>query len=116
MKCDEIVSYIFEKNGLLSKDELINKFPYSECTLERTFNEEVGTSPSQFIRLIRFNFIILEIGQGAESISELRNIYNYYDQLHFERVFKKFLGQSIKSYKNDLNPMLTEALAREYVK
>ncbi|MEO1254491.1 MAG: AraC family transcriptional regulator, partial [Bacteroidota bacterium] len=116
VKCDEIVAYIFEKNGLLSKDELIDKFPYSERTLERMFNEEVGTSPSRFIRLIRFNFIVREIEQGSGPISELINRYNYYDQSHFERDFKKFLGQSIKSYKNDMNPMLTEALAREYVK
>lgn len=116
IKCDEIVAFIFENNGLLTKDELIDRFPYSERTLERMFNEEVGASPSLFIRLIRFNFIVREIEQGNEPISDLIRKYNYYDQSHFERDFKIFLGQSIRSYKNDLNPMLTAALAREYIK
>lgn len=116
VKCDEIVKFIFQRNGLLSKDELIDFFPYSERTLERMFNEEVGAPPSRFIRLVRFNFIIREIEQDNGPISKLINQYNYYDQSHFERDFNIFLGQSIKSYKNDFNPMLTEALAREYVK
>jgi len=116
VRSDEVVDFIFKENGLLSKNKLQETFAYSEKTLERMFSEEVGVPPSRFIRLVRFNFIIREIEQQKKPLSELINRYNYYDHSHFERDFKKFLGQSLKSYKNAFNPLLTEALARTYVK
>jgi AraC-like DNA-binding protein len=42
--------------------------------------------------------------------------YDYYDQSHFEKDFKKFLGQSIKEYRNDNNPLLMNGLSRAYIK
>jgi AraC-like DNA-binding protein len=81
------------------------------------FNKEVGASPYQFICLVRFNFIIRELTENKHnSLEELIQKYNYYDHSHFEKDFKKFLGQSIASYKNDFNPLLSSALAREYNK
>lgn len=113
----EIVDYILSKKGMLSVKELTDKFPYSERNLERLFSKEVGASPYRFICLVRFNFIIRELeNQKHEPLNDLIKKYNYYDQSHFEKDFKKFLGQSIKEYKNEYNPLLTNALARSYLK
>lgn len=116
-KTTPIVNYIFEKRGLLNTDELTKVFPYGKRTIERLFNEEVGTSPYNFICLIRFNYIIRDLQNNKyDSINELTSIYNYYDTSHFEKDFKKFLGQSSKSYHNDYNPLLTNSLSRIYNK
>ena len=113
----EIVAYILNKKGMLPLKELSEVFPYSERTIERIFNKEVGASPYRFICLVRFNYIIREL-QTLEHkpLKELIVDYNYFDQSHFEKDFKKFLGQSLKSYKNEYNPLLTKGLSREYLK
>lgn len=113
----EIVQYIFNKKGMLSVKELSDVFPYSERSIERIFNKEVGASPYHFICLVRFNFIIRELEkEDRKSLKELIEEYDYFDQSHFEKDFKKFLGQSIKEYKNDFNLLLSNGLAREYNK
>lgn len=113
----EIVQYIFNKKGMLPVKELSEVFPYSERSLERMFHKEVGASPYRFICLVRFNYIIRELEKNKyESLTQLVEQYDYYDQSHFEKDFQKFLGQSIKSYKSDNNPLLTNGLARRYIK
>lgn len=113
----EIVQYIFNKKGMLPVKELTDIFPYSERTLERMFHKEVGATPYRFICLVRFNYTIRELQKNEQdSLLELIEQYNYFDQSHFEKDFKKFLGQSLKEYKNENNPLLKNGLARAYIK
>lgn len=113
----EIVQYILNKKGMLPVKELSEIFPYSDRSIERMFYKEVGASPYRFICLVRFNYIIRELENNKhKSLTDLIAQYDYFDQSHFEKDFKKFLGQSIKEYKNDHNPLLTNGLSRTYVK
>lgn len=113
----EIVQYILNKKGMLTVKELSEVFPYSERSLERMFHKEVGSTPFRFICLVRFNYIIRELEKNEhESLADLITQYDYYDQSHFEKDFQKFLGQSIKEYKNDNNSLLTNGLSRAYIK
>jgi AraC-like DNA-binding protein len=117
MKSTPIVDFIYEKKGLLTLKELQEHVPYSERTLERLFKKEVGASPYRFMCLVRFNYVIREIECKPEiPVSNLIAQYNYYDHSHFEKDFQKFLGQSVTSYKNEFNPLLTHALARKFLK
>ncbi len=117
LKSAAVVEYIYENKGMLSIDELTEEFACSDRTLERLFKKEVGASPYRFICLVRFNYVIREIENNPDiPISDLIATYNYYDHSHFEKDFKKFLGQSVTHYKNHFNPLLTQALARKYVK
>lgn len=113
----EIVQYILKKKGMLATKELAEVFPYSERSIERMFNKEVGATPYRFICLVRFNYIIRELEQNMHtSLTGLITQYDYYDHSHFEKDFQKFLGQSIKDYKNDNNSLLSNGLSRMYVK
>ncbi|QTE24338.1 helix-turn-helix domain-containing protein [Polaribacter cellanae] len=113
----EIVQYILDKKGMLAVKELSDFFPYTERSIERMFKKEVGASPYRFICLVRFNYIIRELEKKEhKSLSKLIADYDYYDQSHFEKDFQKFLGQSIRDYKNDYNPLLTNGLSRAYIK
>lgn len=112
-----IINHIYNCKGLLSVSELSRKFPFSERSIERMFNKEVGASPYRFICLVRFNYIIRELEKNEhDTLENLIQQYNYYDHSHFEKDFKKFLGQSSNMYKNDFNPLLSSALARAYNK
>lgn len=113
-----LVDFILTNKGLLTIQDLLDHGNLSERTAERLFHKEVGTTPYRFICLVRFNYIIREIEKNNDivPIVDLIEQYNYYDQSHFEKDFKKFLGQSIKTYKNEYNPLLTNGLARKYTK
>lgn len=110
-----IVNFIIQKKGMLAVDELTKKFPFSGRSLERVFSKEVGASPYRFICLVRFNYVIRELEKSDETpLQELIYLYNYFDHSHFEKDFKKFLGQSVKNYRNEKNPLLTNGLNRIY--
>ncbi len=111
----EIVTYIYERNGLLNLEDLLEAFPQSKRTLERLFSTWVGVPPYRFIKLVRFNFIIRELMEETKPLPQLIADYNYYDHSHFEKDFKNFMGQSIREYNNVFNPLLTGALERAYV-
>ncbi len=111
----EIVTFIYQQNGLLNLEDLLDQFPQSKRTLERLFRTWVGIPPYRFIKLVRFNFIIRDFLEGSKPLAQLIADYNYYDHSHFEKDFRKFMGQSIREYNNIFNPLLTEALNRAYI-
>lgn len=113
----KVVDYILDKKGMLSLQQVLDKFHYSDRSLERLFSKEVGQSPYKFICLVRFNYIIRELQRpDHEPLADLIVKYDYFDHSHFEKDFKRFLGQSLKSYKNEYNPLLTKGLSREYLR
>lgn len=112
-----VVDFIYKEKGLIKLADLLKQVPFSERTLERLFKKEVGSTPYRFICLIRFNYVIREVEHNPDvKISTLVARYNYFDHSHFEKDFKKFLGQSVTNYKNDYNPLLTQALTRKFNK
>lgn len=111
-----IVDFIYQEKGLIKLSDLLEKVAFSERTLERLFKKEVGSTPYRFICLVRFNYVIREVEHNPDiKISTLVARYNYFDHSHFEKDFKKFLGQSVTNYKNEYNPLLTQALARKFI-
>lgn len=112
-----IVDFIYEEKGLIRLSDLLKQVSFSERTLERLFKKEVGSTPYRFICLVRFNYVIREVEHNQDiQISTLVARYNYFDHSHFEKDFKKFLGQSVTNYKNVYNPLLTQALSRKFIK
>jgi AraC-like DNA-binding protein len=92
-------------------------FPYKERYLERLFYKEAGTIPYRFICLVKFNYVIIELQAGDfRSFNQFLQNYNYHDHFHFEKDFEIKIGQSIKSYNHEFNPLLTKGLARVYNK
>ncbi|MEN8957654.1 MAG: helix-turn-helix domain-containing protein [Flavobacteriales bacterium] len=113
----EIVDYIFDNKGLLNKSDLLNRFTHSSKTLDRLFNKEVGATPHQFIKLIRFNFLLRLMAEDSSKFAlDLIQEYDYFDQSHLEKDFQKFMGQSIYTYRNEDNPLLANALEIEFVR
>lgn len=111
----EIISFIYKQDGLLNLEDLLDAFPQSKRTMERVFSTWVGVPPYRFIKLVRFNFVIREFMENKKPLPQLISDYNYYDHSHFEKDFKKFMGQSIRQYNNIFNPLLTESLSRAYI-
>lgn len=90
-----ITNLIQTKSGNYSIKELSSQVGMSISSLEDHFQTKVGLTPKMFSRIIRFNecirFIELNKANGLKW-SEIAYRFNYFDQTHFIREFKRFYG------------------------
>ncbi|PWA12857.1 AraC family transcriptional regulator [Pueribacillus theae] len=64
------------------------------------FKEEVGMTPKRFCRLMRFQKVILAIGQGKRiEWMDVAIDSGYYDQAHFIKEFHAFSGLTPTNYR-----------------
>ena len=89
----QAVHQIYAHNGLLQVAQLTNILQLTERRLERKFRDNIGLSPKQFLRTIRFQYL-LKLLQQAPDDSLTRLAYNagYYDQSHFIHEFRLLAG------------------------
>ncbi|MDB5230809.1 MAG: hypothetical protein JWN76_1614 [Chitinophagaceae bacterium] len=90
---------------MTSIKEVAEKTGYSSKHLIHLFEQQVGTSPKIFLRIIRFQKAISEINCKKEiNFARLAIDCGYYDQSHFILDFKSFSGFTPLDYmkrKND---------------
>ncbi|TMU85841.1 AraC family transcriptional regulator [Bacillus sp. BHET2] len=85
--------YIFMNHGMNSIQTLAEKVSYSERTIRRVFKEELGVSPKEFSRIIRFQSMLKNLHSVQNgSLMEVALHYGYYDHAHFTNEFKHFYG------------------------
>lgn len=88
----------------------INTLAYEACLsrkqFERTFSHFIGTSPKQFLKVIRFQNTIYEKSKQKNiSLTELTYKCGYYDQSHMINDFQKLSGLPPKEYFNECEPI-----------
>ncbi|SKC82326.1 helix-turn-helix domain-containing protein [Ohtaekwangia koreensis] len=90
-----------EKLATLIKDvasasritSLYKDIPLSGRHLERNFRKEVGVSPKTYSNLLRFEKVMQARKQRpSEKWSVIAYEFNYFDQMHLVKDFKKFLN------------------------
>lgn len=72
----------------------------SERHLRRLFLDQIGVSPSRYLRLRRFISAVHTIPTSSHSLTEIAHAVNYSDQAHFCRDFKEIAGLTPKEYRN----------------
>ena len=79
--------------GRISVTHLADSVNYSRSQLTRLFNQQVGASPKQIIRQIRFLGALLHINQTPQpDWANLAKEHGYSDQSHFVNEFTKLAG------------------------
>lgn len=82
---------------------LLNKvtktLPYSVSTINRYFKKYIGTTVGEYIRLVKFNSVINLLTRGKITLKDIIAVFDYYDQTHLSKDFKKFTGISPKQYR-----------------
>jgi AraC-like DNA-binding protein len=80
--------------GKITVDYLAEKHHVTNRTLERMFNEHMGITPKEFIKVIRFQQVLKRIRKKdfKESLSQLAYEMGYYDHAHLTNDVKRYSG------------------------
>lgn len=90
-----VIQMINQSNGVIGLEQLASKACLSRRQLDRVFQQWVGLSPKQFLRVVRFQYS-LHVHQRypADSLTALAYRCGYYDQSHMISDYKDLSGIS----------------------
>jgi AraC-like DNA-binding protein len=91
----EAVDLIVKSKGCILVSGLASSLSVEERSLRRYFHFQVGIKVKSFIRLVKFNNIILELMKNPTT--EMMDIvarFGYFDQTHFINDFKDIFGET----------------------
>lgn len=87
------MDYLYAYRGNLSMALLAEKVNYSERTLRRTFQQQLGMSPKELSSIIQFQGLLQLLAKGApSSFTDIALQCGYYDQSHLIKSFHRFYG------------------------
>jgi AraC-like DNA-binding protein len=97
-----IYQSIYRSKGQLTVEELSRDHHVSNRTMERIFKENVGISPKEFIKIVRFQKVLRRLRQirpsealsdvSEESLLRIAFELGYYDHAHLTNEFKRYAG------------------------
>ncbi len=94
----EAVKLIYESKGAIQIKELNEKLCISQSPLEKRFRKCIGTTAKKFASIVRFNALVKDIN-NAQSLTGLCYEYQFFDQAHFSKDFKKFTGDTPENFR-----------------
>ncbi|WP_290700506.1 helix-turn-helix domain-containing protein [Lacinutrix sp.] len=103
---DKALAIINQKAGQISINDLLEKIPVSQKTLETKFKLMVGLTPKKYARLHRFNMLIKKYNEKELKLKDIVEMYNFHDASHFAKEFKYFMNQSPKTYSENKNEFI----------
>jgi len=96
---DYMISKIISKPNQISLKEISGKVGYSQKHIIKIFKDDVGVTPKEFLKVIRFQKTIQEIEQQKNiNWASLASDCGFYDQSHFIADFKTFSGFTPAEY------------------
>ena len=90
------VALAVERRGLVQVRDLADAVGLSPRQFERRFQQQVGLAPKLFLRILRFQEVLGAVRYGIDvrSWADVAAMHGFYDQAHFIRDFKGFVGES----------------------
>jgi transcriptional regulator GlxA family with amidase domain len=103
MHCIQIVD---KQKGMVSIDHLADKACLGRKQLERNFKEFIGSTPRQFLKVIRFQNSLFQKSLCKElTITELAHQCGYFDQSHMINDYKELSGMTPGEYFIECDPV-----------
>jgi AraC-like DNA-binding protein len=85
--------------GLTPLKDLCHRVPLTSRSLERRFLKEIGITPKAYNNLIRFQQVMLSRKiNPTQKWTSIAYEYNYFDQMHLVKDFKRYLGVTPTSF------------------
>ena len=83
---------IRRRRGAVSIRHLQERSGWSKTRLASTFSAQVGVSPKQYARVMRFSRALQQIHAASGTLSDVAADAGYYDQPHMNSEFKELSG------------------------
>jgi AraC-like DNA-binding protein len=92
---DIIINRIIKDKGCVRVSDLTQYFNVAERSLRRNMLAKTGYSPKEFIRIVRFDFIMQQIRDvSCVNWSDVISAVDFFDQSHLIKEFKSITGSS----------------------
>lgn len=96
------VNVIEKHKGNIRLADLSDQLQLSDRALRNQFNQHVGCTPKDFIRLVQLIGSVEQIKTTKASLTEISQNTHYFDQAHFIHAFKKVTGKSPKNLRKEM--------------
>jgi len=104
---DDTISFIDQKNGMVTIEEVLCKFKFSRRYLEKKFLEKVGLSPKLYARIRRFGYISNKVANNKEiNWQDIVFENGYYDQSHLVKDYKAFNKMKPTAYHQEHHELI----------
>lgn len=91
--------WIRRARGQCRIDALATRMAVTARQLERRFLQEVGLTPKQYARVVRFDALVRSAQAGVSGDwTTLAHAHGYHDQSHLNREFRAIAGQTPTEY------------------
>jgi AraC-like DNA-binding protein len=105
---DEVIEEIKDENRTartITQIAAANKT--SRTTLHKQFEDHLCTTPGQFRKVVRFRKAMKKqaVKSTIESLTDISNLVNYFDQSHMIKDFKALTNHSPKNFFSKITPL-----------
>lgn len=102
----QCIESIDRNHESVNAKEVAKKLQISERQLSRYFNNYVGMGIKKYSKIVTINHLLQNISQ--QNLIDLTFHYDYFDQAHFNHVFKEICGTTPTSYLKNLSDFYNE--------
>ncbi len=100
----KIVDKLYDNPTEQTVVKITNKFDYNQRQLFRIFKKHYGISPKVLLNIIRLHFCLEHLLKNNEKMVDIANMCGFYDQSHFIKEMKRYIGvspiQLLENYNN----------------
>lgn len=101
------VDSLLATNGNTSINKILKDELSKRRQLERNFKRQIGISPKQLGKVLRLQTALKMILNDKESLTNIAYESEYFDQAHFIKDFKEFVGTTPKEFLGNENMALS---------
>lgn len=101
------VDSLIATNGNTSINKILKDKLSKRRQLERNFKKQIGISPKQLGKVLRLQTALKMILNDKENLTNIAYESEYFDQAHFIKDFKEFVGTTPKAFLGNENMALS---------
>lgn len=93
-----VAGQIERREGAVAISLLRERAGLSKTRLATAFREQIGVTPKQYARVLRFRRALTMVNAGKETLAEVALAAGYYDQPHLNAEFRELSGFSPREF------------------
>jgi len=110
---DACVEYIHDHRGMVRVEDLADRFGSRARQLHRHFLNAVGVGPKHYAKIVQLNAVVGALtAEDTVRLNAAALDCGYYDQSHFIRDFRRYIGSRPMDFLRDDEPFLRTYLGK----